>query len=165
MLKLMKAMDMTYMEPRCYVVASTDNMSSQKAVAFEEEYAGDLGPSYEVVLIPRSREVGQSFFTSVGSTIWATMCAAQTVLSFQPDVLLVNGPGTCLPVVLLCKAARWLGLQLPCKVFYVESIARVDHLSLTGKILYTLGITDEFFVQWEAMKKKYPSATYVGRVM
>jgi hypothetical protein len=69
-------------------------------------------------------------------------CAAgvATTLAERPDVILCNGPGTCIP---LCAAAfalrmlspvfpRWAGGSAPA-VVYVESIARVASLSLSGE--------------------------------
>lgn len=47
---------------------------------------------------------------------------------------------------------------------YVESIARVSSLSLTGKILYKLRLADAMFVQWPAMQKKFPRSLYEGRL-
>lgn len=50
-------------------------------------------------------------------------------------------------------------------VFYVESIARVRKLSLSGLLLYKLRIADQFFVQWPQLQRKYPRAHYVGCLM
>lgn len=61
-----------------------------------------LHESYRVVNIPRSREVGQSFKSSILTTLIATFYALKAVFVFRPDVVLVNGPGTCIPV---CVAA------------------------------------------------------------
>lgn len=52
-----------------------------------------------------------------------------------------------------------------CGVVYVESIARVQKLSLTGVILYRARLADAFFVQWEELAKKLPRALYMGRLM
>lgn len=51
-----------------------------------------------------------------------------------------------------------------CDIVYVESIARVKRLSLSAKILYHLRLADVLVVQWEALAKRYPRATYAGRV-
>ncbi len=51
------------------------------------------------------------------------------------------------------------------RVVYVESIARVYRLSLTGKILYHLRLADSFFVQWPDLRTTYPRCCYKGRVM
>ena len=63
--------------------------------------------------------------------------------------------------MLFCCACRLL-LWRPCRLVYVESIARVDTLSLSGKILYK--IADQFFVQWPQLQAKYPRALFVGRL-
>ncbi|WVZ74117.1 hypothetical protein U9M48_022339 [Paspalum notatum var. saurae] len=50
-------------------------------------------------------------------------------------------------------------------IFYIESIARVKKLSLSGLLLYKLRIADQFFVQWPQLQQKYPRAYYAGRLM
>ena len=157
-----------YYSPRRYVVAATDSMSSTKAVRFEEEIElqyGNNSSRYSIRAIPRSREVGQSFLTSVFTTAWAAINAVLAVLLFQPRLLLANGPGTCIPVIFICRIGRWVGLMPYCKVVYVESVARVQHLSLSGKILYKTGMTDAFMVQWEDLQSKYPKSIFCGRLM
>lgn len=193
MLRLLRKLDFDRYAPRTYVVAATDAMSAAKAETFERQRAEQGGaasragaaegasasaagggsasagappPScpYRVVRIPRSREVGQSFVTSVFTTLWAMAFAAWVAAAARPDVVLTNGPGTCLPVVLAAKAL-WLLGACRGKVIYVESIARVYRLSLTGKILYALRLADAFFVQWEELQERFPRAVYVGRLM
>ena len=46
------------------------------------------------------------------------------------------------------------------KLVFVESFARTQHLSLTGKLLYR--VVDVFLVQWPALAAKYPRAQYRG---
>ena len=55
-----------------------------------------------VDVVPRSREVGQSWLTSNFTTLHALAPAAAILLRRRPRLLLVNGPGTCIPV---CAAA------------------------------------------------------------
>ena len=43
--------------------------------------------------IPRSREVGQSYLSSIQSTLRALLHSLSLVLFEQPSLLLVNGPG------------------------------------------------------------------------
>lgn len=47
---------------------------------------------YSVVRIPRSREVGQSFVTSVWTTLWALGHSVGVVLRFRPDVVSAARP-------------------------------------------------------------------------
>uniref|UniRef100_A0A7N5P7S7 UDP-N-acetylglucosamine transferase subunit ALG14 n=1 Tax=Ailuropoda melanoleuca TaxID=9646 RepID=A0A7N5P7S7_AILME len=77
-------------------------------------------------------------------------------------MVLCNGPGTCVPI---CISALLLGILGIKKVIivYVESICRVEHLSLSGKILFHL--SDYFIVQWPALKEKYPKSVYLGRIV
>uniref|UniRef100_A0A8C2RUK3 UDP-N-acetylglucosamine transferase subunit ALG14 n=1 Tax=Capra hircus TaxID=9925 RepID=A0A8C2RUK3_CAPHI len=76
--------------------------------------------------------------------------------------VLCNGPGTCVPI---CISALLLGILGIKKVIivYVESICRVEHLSLSGKILFHL--SDYFIVQWPTLKEKYPKSVYLGRIV
>lgn len=76
--------------------------------------------------------------------------------------VLCNGPGTCVP---LCAAGLLLGILGLKRVLivYVESICRVETLSLSGKILYYF--SDYFFVQWAPLKDKYPKAICLGRLV
>ena len=109
-------------------------------------------------------QVGQSYASSVWTTLVALCAAVRVVFAAQPQLLLCNGPGTCLPMVLAAVLARML-LGRPCRVVYVESVARVRTLSLTGVLLYRLRLADAFFVQWEALAATHPRARCHGRVM
>ena len=166
MLTLLGKFNLQKYSPRRYIVAATDKMSGQKARAFEAEAASASSSSstFDIVAIPRSREVGQSFSSSTWTTLVAAWYAMHAVLSFKPDLVLTNGPGTALPVVIAALLGKLLGISSP-GIVYVESIARVKHLSLTGKILYHLRLTDEFLVQWEELRRKYPRAVHAGRLM
>jgi len=109
--------------------------------------------------------VGQSFVTSTWSTLRALVAAVGILARARPAVLLCNGPGTCLPLAVAARLARALPLLPPCAVIYVESVARVQKLSLTGALLYRLRVADAFFVQWEALVARHPRARCLGRLM
>lgn len=70
--------------------------------------------------------------------------------------------GTCIPICAAVLLFRVLGIHSDSKIIFCESFARVQHLSLTGKILYYLA--DEFVVQWPQLQHKYPLAKYLGVV-
>ncbi|XP_039855751.1 UDP-N-acetylglucosamine transferase subunit ALG14 homolog isoform X2 [Panicum virgatum] len=140
--------------PRFYVAALTDNMSLQKAQVYEES----------LIEIYRSREVGQSYITSIATTLLATLHAMWLVIRIRPQVIFCNGPGTCFPLCVSAFLLKVLGLGWS-SIFYIESIARVKKLSLSGLLLYKLRIADQFFVQWPQLRQKYPRACYAGRLM
>jgi beta-1,4-N-acetylglucosaminyltransferase len=77
-------------------------------------------------------------------------------------MVLCNGPGTCVPIVLISYLLTKLGLRRT-RVMYVESVARVTSLSMSGRLVY--GIVDCFMVQWPQLLQKYPKAVYKGRLV
>ncbi|EEC75508.1 uncharacterized protein [Oryza sativa Japonica Group] len=156
--------------PRYYVAALTDNMSLQKAQVYEQslvrvEVDKEEGvENAQFVQIYRSREVGQSYITSIATTLLATSHAIWIIIRIRPQVIFCNGPGTCIPLCVSAFLLKVLGLGWS-SIFYIESIARVKKLSLSGLLLYKLRIADQFFVQWPQLQQKYPRACYAGRLM
>ncbi|XP_055002330.1 UDP-N-acetylglucosamine transferase subunit ALG14 homolog isoform X1 [Sorex araneus] len=164
-LRLLGSLSNAY-SPRHYVIADTDKMSTQKIKEFEQNRANQ-DPStrslkYYVHHIPRSREVQQSWLSSVFTTLYSMWLSLPLTLRVKPDLVLCNGPGTCVPI---CISALLLGILGIKKVIivYVESICRVENLSLSGKILFYL--SDYFIVQWPTLKEKYPKSVYLGRIV
>lgn len=168
MLNLLYVLQKERFKPRYYIAAATDNMSLQKARVFEDsllskEVLEEVGGA-EFMQIYRSREVGQSYITSVGTTLVAIAHALWLMIKIRPQVILCNGPGTCIPLCVIAFLFKVLGIRWS-SIFYVESIARVRKLSLSGLLLYKLHMADQLFVQWPQLKEKYPRAHYVGRLM
>jgi len=157
-LKLLKCLNLQTYNQRLYFVAETDNFSEKKLEQLENS---DM-KCFQIVRIPRSREVGQSYLTSALSTLLATCHCLSPLLLFQPQLLIVNGPGTCLPVTLICWLLSCLRIS-PCKIIFVESLCRVRSLSLTGKILQY--VADEVLVQWQELVSKYPRTKYIGKFL
>ena len=100
--------------------------------------------------------------------------------------MLVNGPGTCIPICLAAAIFRYTSLtscisieisltrwDFPCRLYlpwqgriiYVESIARIKSLSLSGTLLYHLRLADLFFVQWPELQHECKRAVYCGRLL
>ncbi|WOG85020.1 hypothetical protein DCAR_0104206 [Daucus carota subsp. sativus] len=168
MLNLLSVLQADRFCPRYYIAAATDNMSLQKASVFEnllaDKTGGKSGKTAEFMQIYRSREVGQSYVTSIGTTIYAVAHALLLMMKIKPEVILCNGPGTCIPLCAIAFFFKVLGMNWS-SIFYIESIARVKRLSLSGIILYKLHMADQLFVQWPQLQRKYPRAHYVGRLM
>ncbi|XP_078155646.1 UDP-N-acetylglucosamine transferase subunit alg14-like isoform X2 [Carex rostrata] len=170
MLSIVNVLRKDKFAPRSYVAALTDNMSLQKAQVYEESLLNSESNieikrgGAQFMQIYRSREVGQSYVTSIGTTIVAIMHALWIVLKLRPQVILCNGPGTCIPICACAYLLKLLGWRW-CSIIYIESIARVKKLSLSGLLLYKLRLADKFFVQWPLLQQKYPRSQYAGRVM
>jgi beta-1,4-N-acetylglucosaminyltransferase len=134
----------------CAVHASGDEHSK---LHFSSKYTGEL------YAIPRSRQVGQSYFTSIFTTLYSFLPALWLVFRTEPDLIISNGPGTALPVCYCAFVCKYLAL-FRTRIVFVESFCRTSSLSLAGKLIYP--ITDEFYVQWESLLQMYPKAKFIG---
>ena len=148
---------------REYIFAVSDKTSVAKIERFEREEVQGAG-EYENHFVPRAREVGQSYFTSVFTTLLAFWHSWRVYRKTKPDAILTNGPGTCVPVILACFLGKVFGYNSACKVMYVESVARTRRMSLSGRLCYGLRLADVVFVMWPELKEKYPRSRYCGRI-
>ena len=144
--------------------------------------------AFKIITIPRARRVHQSFWTAPFSTLsclWAcflvilgrhpdqqplgTPSASSTGIFDYPDIILTNGPGTGVCVIVAARILRMIDKVLSPMIYthkpthephchrprpklrtvFIESWARVTTLSLSGKIL--LPLVDRFLVQWEGL--------------
>ena len=152
MLRLITDFDFGRYTPLTLVTAATDTTSRAKA---ERELPREALATARWAEIPRAREVGQSFGSSVPSTLKALFACVHLIWTASPDLVLVNGPGTCVPVAVL---ARLFGSR----VIFAESWCRVSTLSLTGRIMYW--VAHRFVVHWPELARRYPRAEYLGRI-
>ena len=152
MLRLITDFDFERYTPLTLVTAATDTTSRAKA---ERELPREALATARWAEIPRAREVGQSFVTSVPSTLHALWACVHLIWTASPDLVLVNGPGTCVPVAVLARLAG-------ARVVFVESWCRVESLSLTGRVLYY--VAHRFVVHWPELARRYPRAEYLGRI-
>ena len=159
MLGLVRVLGEQY-TPRTYVAADTDKFSPGKIDILEEE-RGRKGGEWRLTTIPRSREVRQGVVGTLLGTLRALWSSVALVLTVWPDLILCNGPGTCVPICCAAYLPRILGVKR-IKIVYVESICRVTSLSMSGKLLYWFA--DEMVVQWEPVHTRYPATTYLGRL-
>ncbi|GFN32766.1 PssD/Cps14F family polysaccharide biosynthesis glycosyltransferase [Paenibacillus xylaniclasticus] len=78
------------------------------------------------------------------------------LLKEKPDVIISTGALSTVPFCLIGK------LLLRKKLIYIESFAKMDTPTLTGRFLYRFA--DLFIVQWEKMLEYYPKAVYGGSI-
>lgn len=161
MLKQVRALNPTLYVPRLYVMADTDKSSECKVQEVETELEKTPNTNSKIVKIPRSRTVNQPYFNSIFTTIYSILFSIPVVVSFKPDLILCNGPGTCIPICVIGLLVK-IFLFFPTKIVFIESMCRVKTLSLSGKIL--LYIADLVIVQWPELHKKYPQTVYLGRL-
>uniref|UniRef100_A0A1I8BTU1 UDP-N-acetylglucosamine transferase subunit ALG14 n=1 Tax=Meloidogyne hapla TaxID=6305 RepID=A0A1I8BTU1_MELHA len=146
---------------RIYVMADSDKLSDTKVFDFENQIENN---KFIIYKIPRARNVGQSFFSSIPTTLIASWHSAKLLWITRPDLILCNGPAISLPICLFARLFNLLKIKR-IKIIFAESICRVQTLSLTGRILYNLRIPDAFLVQWPSLKEKYNKAQFIGRLV
>ncbi|RPD53546.1 glycosyltransferase family 1 protein [Lentinus tigrinus ALCF2SS1-6] len=155
---LVSALNFDRYVPRTYIISEGDTLSMQKAVELESAKAAEApNPRYTFVVIPRARRVHQSLLTtpftaalSLIAAVWHFTVGPLMARPPVPEVLLLNGPGTCFVLCVAAYMNKFLGLKSP-KLIYIESFARVRQLSLSGKLLRPL--VDRFVVQWPELVK------------
>lgn len=75
----------------------------------------------------------------------------------SPDVLISTGSDIAIPFLI---AGRALGIH----TIFVESVCRIETLSVTGKVAYR--IADEFYVQWPGLADGLgEKAQYAGSIL
>ncbi|XP_008475437.1 UDP-N-acetylglucosamine transferase subunit ALG14 homolog [Diaphorina citri] len=158
MLRLVKTLNPEIFKPKMYILASSDSKSKEKLLEMENHLGRQT--RYETYDIPRSRKVHQSYITSIFTTLFSFIYCVPLMLKIRPDIILCNGPGTCIPICLIAFVMRVLFIS-NCVLVFVESTCRVKTLSLSGIILYYFA--DIFLVHWEELSKKYNRAKYIGR--
>mgnify|MGYP006068434471 CR=1 FL=1 len=70
----------------------------------------------------------------------------------NPDCFISTGALIAIPILILAKLYRR-------KVIFIETFARVDSGSLSGRIAYLFA--DVFIVYWKSLLKIYPKAKYI----
>ncbi len=83
------------------------------------------------------------------------LVSLKIILAEKPDAIICTGVLSMIPMCLLMKLFNK-------KLIYIESFAKVTSPTETGKLLYKYA--DQFYVQWDSMKKIYPRAIYIGGI-
>ena len=122
---------------------------SRHWVTFDKRDARALlaGESVEYAHSPTNRHIG--------NLIRNCLLAFRVILRLRPDAVITTGAGVAVPFV---YAARILGIES----IYVESLARVEELSLTGRLVYRMA--SHFFVQWPELAERRRKCRYVGTI-
>lgn len=90
------------------------------------------------------------------TVIYNTFKCIKIACKFKPDTVVSTGAQIGGIMCLMCKLRG-------AKVIYIESVAKIESLSVTGKNIYPFA--DKFYVQWEGLAKKHKKAEYLGRLI
>ncbi|XP_028917773.1 UDP-N-acetylglucosamine transferase subunit ALG14 homolog isoform X2 [Ornithorhynchus anatinus] len=86
-LRLLGSLSPAY-RPRHYIFADTDEMSAEKICSFEQNRSEKSSQTaYTTHRIPRSREVQQSWVSSILTTLYAMFYSLPLIFRLQPDLV------------------------------------------------------------------------------
>lgn len=149
LLSIIKSLDFSDRFKATFVISSGDQLSIHKL-------NGSHLTNYDLIHIVRARRVGQSYFTSIFTTIAAMIHSFSICFRTRPDLFICNGPGTSIP---LCVASKMVGAQC----IYIESFCRTRSLSLSAKM--AAHIVDHLLVQYPQLISQHPHVPrlkYIG---
>jgi len=128
-------------------------------VTTKAETTKHLGKIGNVYFVRKQYDFNYHFFIFVIELYYFTkllfLCSL-ILTKEKPQVIVSTGGGSTIP---LC----YWGKLMRIKIVYINSLARVNDLSGTGKLIYP--IADLFLVQWEPLAKKFKKANYWGKVI
>lgn len=146
----------------CYTASSGGHMeelSRLKSLVKEKDFVFTEKSSYSVVdwssKVYFTNQINRKEWLFILKFIILVIDSFRVILREKPDVIVSTG---ALATVPMC----YLGKLFKVKIVYIESFARVDKGSVTGKLMYK--IADLFIVQWEEMLNVFPNARYVGGI-
>lgn len=160
---------------RRYILTSGDrhswNAICRLEAIIEDAYIDGNGGTWDAFRVPRARHVHQRWYTAWITTILSSLHVVNALTrepnarpestfgdSFRyPHVIVTNGPGTGFIVCVVAHLLKIFRLvpENRLKMVYVESWARSESLSLTGKLFYYTDIADLYVMQHEPIAKKY----------
>lgn len=158
MIRLVQGLDPLKYEPMTFAIGHSDITTQSKVRAANLA----LEPRARWLRIYRNREVKQSCLTTIGTTVWSLVQSFYVMYRNRPQLLICNGPGTCVSLIYSAFALNVLGLS-DTTIVFVESFCRTSHLSLTGKLVYPLA--NRFVVHWPALLEAHPRAEYLGQIL
>lgn len=118
----------------------------------KNEIAKGYSKKYKVRYLMQQERKNISFILEF---IFNFLKAIYVAIWYNPDVIISTGAGA---TTFVCLFIKLLGG----KVIYIESFAKINSPTITGRIIYKFA--DDFYVQWEEMKKFYPKAHYDGEI-
>ncbi len=93
---------------------------------------------------------------NVKNLIRNMLLAVRLLSRERPRSVVTTGAGVAVPFIYVARTLR-------IRTVYIESLTRVDNLSLSGKLVYP--VVDHLLVQWPELAARYGKALYKGQVL
>lgn len=75
----------------------------------------------------------------------------------KPEYVVSTGSMIFLPFAFLARLTKK-------KIIFIETFAKLDDPTMTGKFIYDHKWADLFIIQWESLRSVYPDAVYGGSI-
>lgn len=92
----------------------------------------------------------------IGYYIYINFPSLYIIIKERPDLIIGCGGQATISLF-------YIGKIFGCKLIYVESLARIYDISVTGRIIKP--ITDIFLVQWEELANIHKKTSYWGQII
>lgn len=103
------------------------------------------------------RQVNRKEILFIPNMIMISFKSLYIYFKEKPDVIISTGVLSTIPMLII-------GHFFKKKVIYIESFAKINSPTMTGKLVYKKKIANQFYVQWESMLEFYPDAIYKGGI-
>lgn len=145
----------------CFIVSAHNDKNSNNKAKEVIQLNKYPNTTFTFETIYRSRNVGQSFKSSIPTTLYALLQAFWAICKTRPSIIVSNGPGVAVPLLFSGYIMKKLMIIAELKILFIESYCRTESVSLTGKIVEM--ICDKFIVLWESLKTS--KREYIGKIL
>ena len=145
----------------CYFVSSHNDKNSENKAKESIPIDKYKRTKFIFLKIYRSRNVGQSFISSIPTTLYALLQSFFMLVKYRPNMVVTNGPGVAFPILFVGYILRILMILSEFKIMFIESYCRTKSISLCGKIVEPL--CDRFIVLWKNLESK--KREYLGKIL
>ena len=145
----------------CYFVISHNDKNSEnkaKELIPKDKYKNT---KFIFLKIYRARNVGQSFISSILTTLYASIQSFFILIKYRPNMVVTNGPGVSFPIIFVGYILRIFMILSEFKIMFIESFCRTKSISLCGNIVEPL--CDRFIVMWKNLESR--KREYLGKIL
>ena len=145
----------------CYFVSAHNDKNSENKAKETIQIDNFKNTKFYFLKIYRARNVGQSFISSIPTTIYALFQSFLILIKNRPNMVVTNGPGVAFPILFIGYILRILMILSEFKIMFIESYCRTRSISLCGKMVEPF--CDKFIVLWENLKSN--KREYLGKIL
>ena len=145
----------------CFFLSSHNDKNSENKVKESIPIEKYKNTKFYFLKIYRARNVGQSFISSIPTTLYALFQSFFILIKYRPNMVVTNGPGVAFPILFIGYLLRIFLVLSEFKIMFIESYCRTKSISLCGKIVEPL--CDRFIVLWKNLETK--KREYLGKIL